>query len=183
MDVLRYKHASSSQVKISGSTLTLSISPLTQYQIEQAELNARSHFEAHGCLPVGHEFNSEVGLQIIALASPLDADALRACLFGDELEYLYDQWILIQEQSTPDIGQLKEHLRKAVNNDPSITIDGLMAYQSEDAQAYYGKPMIDLTVGQLAYYLCLWSAYKEFHVPDESGKTKMVSKKWLNKKS
>ena len=97
-------------------------------------------------------------------------------LYIDEAYDLFYQWQQVQRDSIPDIGALKAKVRKQINHDEDLMIDGFTAYQSKGPVEYYGKPMRELTQGQLIYYTVLVNAFVEFYV---EGKDKQVSRKWI----
>ena len=104
-------------------------------------------------------------------------------LYQAEVVALLARWHRWQVKCDPVRNGKGDHLvgwlRRRVNDDPDVLQDGGRAYNSKTAAAYYGVPQVDLTDGQVAYWLTLMNAYAEFHVPDGKGRRKQATKKWL----
>lgn len=176
MNPSAYKYPEPVRVQLGDTPWFLS--PLPQSAVEAAERSAEAHFRNLCPFDISEDVCAdEVAVQTISRASGVDPTTTRSLLDRAELTYLYEQWSHIQTKSMPDLRDLREALRKRVNLDGNVMIDGLAAYHSENAGTYYGKPINDLTVGQLFYFLYLRSAYDEFHGPESAGKK--VSREWL----
>lgn len=101
-------------------------------------------------------------------------------LHAEELQALYDLWESWQGECHPSQAKLQGWLRRRVCDTASVRSDGWRAYEAKTAAAYYGRPEVDLTDGQVAYWHLLSAAYAEWYVPGASGRRKVPTKKWLN---
>lgn len=172
MNVAKYKCPTSHPVTARG--LTLNLRPLSPTEIDRALEKARALFEAHYISTDGYSFQLEEYLRILAASSGYPVDFLRQNLFPRLVIYLFSRWSRIQQDHTPDMDRLGKHLRWGVALDPDISIDGATVWHSSNASEFYGQPTEKLTVGQMAYYLLLKSAFAEIHITE-----KKVSKRWL----
>lgn len=120
-----------------------------------------------------------VAIAVLAAATGNDEAAI-GCLHGDEVVELLHAWRTVQQEHTPHVQALQAQLRLAVVSDAGVECDGAAAHATEHVTDYYGVPMTEITLGQLAYYMLLKLAYHEMHV--EAGGRK-VSRRWLEQQA
>jgi hypothetical protein len=119
-------------------------------------------------------------VRVVARASGIRTSEIRGLHLRQVID-LYRAWEKAQEASGPDdIGKLKEWLRRRVNDDADIMLDGSLAHMTESPVDYYGKPLGSLTFGQLAYWRLLRAAHDEWHTPDSKGRFPTPTKQWLS---
>ena len=104
-------------------------------------------------------------------------------LYQAEVFALLVRWHRWQVKCDPIKSKQGTHLvgmlRRRVNDDVNVVLDGARAHNSKSAAAYYGVPQVDLTDGQVAYWIASSNAYAEFYVPDAKGRTKKGTKQWM----
>ena len=179
MDVLALKYPAPAHVQVGD--LALKLRPLSPSQIEQAEVEADRRMGSAAKAPGGRYIaNFERRVQVLARASGCDAAQIRA-LHVKQITDLSVAWEQAQRASGPeDIARLKEWLRRRVNDDADLMLDGSLAYATKGPAEYYGEPLCTLTFGQLAYWRILRAAHEEWHTPDSKGRYPVPTKQWLN---
>ena len=173
MDVRLYKLAAPITAPWPGGG-TLQLYPLPQDEVHAAEIAA-------GCHSV-----LRLGLELTARATKgvLTADALAALVTPVELALLLAWQQKAQRRADVDVSELREWLRKSVNDIPDVISDGVAAWHCEQGPVqYYGKPACELTQAQVSWFALLRDAFEHFHVgrPDREGKYRKAkpSKWWL----
>jgi hypothetical protein len=150
--------------------------PLPPLAVEQAWLDVRLELEAHGLEPEGAYYLIEGARALLRAACGVD---LAEELLPAEMRAVFRRWSAHQQRCNPLPGKLSTWLRKRVNDDLEIVKDGWRAVSCRGAAEFYGKPLVDVTDGQLAYWEAVGSAYREFHIPDAKGRRKTPTKQWL----
>ena len=178
MDVLRYKAPSAKPVLCpgNGARLPIRVKPLPRMAINQATSEAAQHLMVRGERHPAEVVQQESMVRIVARATGIGVEELRGALTPQELRWLFGEWTKVQRHATPRYRELKDWVRKRVNDDVEIMEDGAHAYISRGPTDYYGKPIAALTDGQIEYYQAVRNAFVEFHV---EGADKKVSKQWL----
>lgn len=180
-DARQYKCPTPRSVAIGGRTFEVrALSPLVLDDArEAARLQARGEAAAKWIGPM------EV-VHLLARATGESTDTLHQ-LYPEHLGLLLHAWHQAQSAATPDIDRLDAHIRLVMFGvyddpefqDPDLILDGSVAHAAQSPADYYGRPMGELTLGQLAYYHLLRAAFHEIRV--ERGATTKVSKRWLQR--
>jgi hypothetical protein len=177
VDVRRYKFALPLLAPLAGSRSSIALHPLSEAQVTAAHQAALERFARHGCEADGSAFVLEVQLQSLARAAHLDAQELREGLTREEVMDLFDAWQRAARELVEDEAALRTWVRKRVNDDWEIHHDGAAAYAAEEGpSAFYGRPLVDLTRGQVLYYWLVRGAFSEWYGPDV---TKQPTRQWL----
>ncbi len=150
------------------------LKPLSQYAIEQAEQESKAFLSSNSCKPTGAMYELERCVRLLSRSIELSVDVIKNRLYFYEIMALYDQFEEVQQASFPNVEKLKSVIRKKINTDGDLMMDGLSAHKCKSAMEYYSQPMIELTQGQIAFYEVLSGAFAEFHI---EGKDKQVSRK------
>jgi hypothetical protein len=169
MDVQKYKCPL--PVVYSDSEISLKLSVLPQSKIELAERNARLRVDKDERYAALEKF-----IQILAIAGDDVPSRWVRNLYPEQVYRAYAAWLDNQAEHTPDADKLAKYFAWAVYEENAAIIDGTLTYNSNGPFEFYGKPIIDLTVGQYLYYMLLRQAYTTCV---ES--TKRVTKTWLKK--
>ena len=176
MNVAIHKLALPRLIPWPGTTRRIPLAPLAEAQGARATHDAETHFAARGAPCKGSGFALEVWVQVLSRASQTRAQELREA-FPLELSILWRAWLEVQGEADREADELREWLRKRVNDDSAIHYDGAAAYAAEEGPgAFYGKPVADLTRGQLLYYWSVRAAFGEWFGP---GVTKRPTGQWL----
>jgi hypothetical protein len=175
VDADLFKHAPPLPVIMPDGSL-LQLRPLPADTVDRCTLAARLELKARGCTGQVVPFALLVGQLLLKEATGRDLGGeLHAC----ELFALVKQWGDWQEKCDPvksgQFALLIGTVRRRVNDDPDVHRDAMRAYEAKTAAAYYGRPLVDLTDGQVAYWQTLNNAYYEFF----GGGGKTPTKKWL----
>jgi hypothetical protein len=178
VDLALYRTVQKRAVEAGGLRLVLRALPRVQHR--EAEAEARALFAEHGCEPAGPWYELALAGCLVAAAAGWPVEALREQLTAQELVGLSGVCEELEAAACPDPPRLKEALRRGQCKDPELVFDGLSAHLSAEygggAADYYGRPIAELTDGQLLYWSLLRSAFEEFHL---TNKVKNVSRAWL----
>jgi hypothetical protein len=177
VDVRRHKLALPVLIPFPGSSSSIAVLPLPESVIRRAHSDASCLFAARDALPDGHEFVVEVQNQILARALSLSVDDLRAVITEYETAALFESWRSATELGSETEAEMCTWLRKRVNDDWEVHHDGAAAFAAEEGpSAFYGRPLADLTRGQLLYYWLARGAFSEWFGPNV---TKKPTRQWL----
>jgi hypothetical protein len=179
-----YKTAPLIAVRLHGKLFWLATLP--RLHLQRAEAAAAYLFKAWGCEPSGSHFEMARRAHVLAAALGCEAEEALYALSAADVTTLYFCWaahqVSVGELEHPEA--VREELRKRVNDDVQVILDGEGAYlagpASPNPQAFYGRPVVELTGAQLDYYTLVRAAFIEFHV---EGKHKEVSRAWLQSAS
>lgn len=175
MDVLRAKEPGCRWATWPDQGDRVALAALSPAAAVRADRAADAWLEAHGTRDEGL-LELERCCQVVASAAGLPVEVVRERA-PEAVLAVYGAWESHQDAALPEPLALQEALRRGVLRDNHIQWDGLAAYHAETPAAYYGRPVAELTLGQLCYYLSLSAAYEEAYGP-ESG-DRMVSREWL----
>ena len=168
MDVTKYKCPHDLHHHINDACIYLSVLPTNK--IKSAEQVAH-----RACARDKKYLNLEVAIQIVAASAGVEPREVR-CYYPDDVYSAWRAWLSHQSDCTPDIDELKGYISWAVYEIDEISIDGMYIYNTSGPSEYYGKPAIDITVGQMIYYLLLRRAYT-----DRVENSQKVTKQWIKK--
>ena len=168
MNLLGLKCPTPSLTKWPRKETRVGVRPLSPFYLEQAKQNARAIVKHDG----DHRDLEEM-IQTLAAATEFTADEIRNSLHPNEVGFLHLFFEIIQNKSSPDITELTFEVKKRIHDDPGLVQDAVAIAHSKCPTDFYGKPMIDLTYGQLVYFLVVRQVF------EEQDDNKKVSKKWL----
>lgn len=171
MNLRRFKTATPAQVLLGERRLT--VRPLPRQAIDEAREEARLSDCADD--PSAVELWFIVG--VVARATGLTLDQAKA-LYPHQLVEVHRAWSQVQADNAPPADALGAALKLAMLDEAEIVVDGASAFMAPTPSEFYGKPIAELTVGQVSYYSLVRSAFHELHV-DNSGRK--VSRSWLTK--
>lgn len=97
-------------------------------------------------------------------------------LYQAEVDALLGTWARWQRRCNDTRG-LNSWLRRRAYDDHATILDGAAAHRAGSPGAYYGRPEVDLTDGQVAYWQLLAGAFAEWHGP---GPRKVPTRQWLS---
>lgn len=106
-------------------------------------------------------------LSIVAASLRVNEGDLAARVTPPELAYLFRHWMHVQKRAWPRGDRLAEWLRKSICDHVGVMSDAVLAMQAEDASTFYGRPAIELTRGQVSYFVGLRNAYDEWYGSDK----------------
>ncbi len=173
MDTALVKHAPPLPFLLPDGTI-IHLAPLPRGTIDRIWLEAELELAALGAPPA--LLFPMVCRRLLEAAAGRD---LAGELHQAELFALWRLWARWQRRCHPREDRLRNHLRRRAYDDPEVVRDGWRAHRAGSPGAYYGRPEVDLTDGQVAYWSLLSSAYAEWHVPDPSGRRKEPTNQWL----
>lgn len=179
MDARRCKYPPFRLAPWPGRRGFVRLAVIARAAIDQAEAEARELFRARGCEAEGPAYEMVLRAHLLAAASGLPVRTLLSRTSPAAMARLYLAWENLQSESLPDAHGLSEALRRGVCKDSELVLDGEAAYLAEAPSEFYGRPISELTDGELLYYVLIRAAFIEFHV---EGKRKSVSREWLNRK-
>lgn len=159
MDVRIYKLATPVTAPWPGSAAVVRLHPVSQATAQAVEVTALD--EPWGAARVARRAAARVAAALEPAAGTEDVLRLTD---PAGLAALYSWCLHAQRRATPDLAALREWLRKSVIDVPEVLEDGAVAWHSGGPADYYGRPVSELTLGQVAWYLCLKDAFGEFHV-------------------
>lgn len=152
------------------------INPISQHEIsaayEQTDYNLKDIARQNQQL-----YDIELKTEILSRATSERKDSLLG-LGYNQLSFIFNNWIELQNRSTPDIEKLAKHCKWGVVKDSEILEDGSLANSCKTIVDFYGKPVSKLTNGQLAYYICVKNAFYEMHIENED---KKYTQAWLER--
>jgi hypothetical protein len=109
--------------------------------------------------------------------APLECSWLTDSLTPEMVAGLFEHWFEAQRQATPDMDQLRREMMRAMAADGDMIVDGLMAEQLPVTQ-FYAAGLVDITQGQMAYYLTARACYLRLYGP-QSGPRRAINRELL----
>jgi len=106
-------------------------------------------------------------VEIVAASLRVDPRKLGASVTPVALRCLYQWWLVVQRRAWPSPEDLSRWVRKGVIDHPGAMSDAVLAMQADDASTFYGSAAIDLTRGQVSYFVSLRSAWQEWYGGDK----------------
>ena len=107
--------------------------------------------------------------------------ALARALSPDVVKHLLRMWTDRQEEDVPaSMPEFETAMRLAMLSDGRVIADGMVASCSDDMAAFYGVSYVDLTHGQVLYWLSCRAMYRDLHEnAGQAGYTRAISREVL----
>jgi hypothetical protein len=166
VDTALVKHAPPLPFRLPDGTI-IHLAPLPRRRLELLALHADLELRAWGGQLL---LRRVLPGRILAAASGCELD-----LYQAELDAMLGVWSWWQRRCNDTRG-LADWLRRRAYDDPATIQDGAAAHRAGSPGAYYGRPEVDLTDGQVAYWQLLAGAFVEWHGP---GPRKVPTRQWL----
>lgn len=166
MDVRFYKLAHPVTAPWPGGG-TVKLHPLPPDKLHLAEI------AAHAAPPRYQATAGALSLVAMGIGAEMTPDALSGLITPAELGLLLAYQQQAQRRAEVDTSDLREWLRRSVNDITDVIQDGVVAWQCEQGPGqYYGRPPNELTQAQVAWFILLRDAFEHFHVGrmDDKGK-------------
>ncbi|MCA9667379.1 MAG: hypothetical protein KC503_17385 [Myxococcales bacterium] len=167
MDVSRYRLAAPQLRRFPGTRQPVSLRPLPQNTLDKARAGVEALFGFEGLPCEGGAFDRAVALAVLRLATgeTLEHITLRQAA---ELSAL---WVDVQDASTLDddaLDRLDAEIELQIAEGKGIAAgDATAAAQCPTPQDFYGRHALDLTDGQLLYYLSLRAVHARVYGEEE----------------
>ncbi len=109
--------------------------------------------------------------------TPLGCSWIAESLTPEMVAGLVERWCEVQRDSAPDMDRLRREMMRAMAADGDTIVDGLTAEQLPVTQ-FYGAELVDITQGQMAYYLTARACYLRLYGP-QSGPRRSINRELM----